>query len=118
MNKKQLIVAYVIGILIFFSCLLLTTNAYAVVNCFRENYGGFWSGLWDGLISPIKVFLSIFWNDLCVYNSNNNGFMYNLGFFIIAIPLLEITIPLFIFAWVIKILFFIVILLIGLIFRR
>lgn len=118
MNKKRLIVAWVIGVFIFSFCSLLTTNAYAVVNCYRENYGGFWSGLWEGLISPIMVFLSIFWNDLCVYNSNNNGFMYNLGFFIIAIPLLEITIPLFILSWVIKILFFIILLLIGVLFGR
>lgn len=118
MTKKQLIVAWVTIFFIFLLSSLLITNAYAMINCYREDYGGFGSGLWDGLLSPIKVPLSIFWDDICVYNSNNNGFMYNLGFFIIAIPLFEITIPLFILAWVIKIIFFVILFILALILRR
>ena len=37
------------------------------------------------------------------YDKNNDGFWYNLGYFVPAILLSEITIPLFILAWVIKI---------------
>lgn len=41
---------------------------------------GFWLGLWQGLISPITFLISLFNNDVNVYEVNNNGNWYNFGF--------------------------------------
>ena len=41
---------------------------------------GFWLGLWQGLISPITFLISLFNNDVNVYEVNNNGNWYDFGF--------------------------------------
>ena len=41
---------------------------------------GFWLGLWQGLISPITFLISLFNNDVNIYEVNNNGNWYNFGF--------------------------------------
>ncbi len=56
--------------------------------------------------------------DVIFYNNYNNGFGYNLGFFGIALFLSELTIPLFIFAWIIKIIFFVILFILALVLRE
>jgi hypothetical protein len=41
---------------------------------------GFWLGLWQGLISPITFIVSLFTDDVNVYEVNNNGNWYDFGF--------------------------------------
>ena len=41
---------------------------------------GFWLGLWQGLISPITFLISLFNNNVNIYEVNNNGNWYNFGF--------------------------------------
>lgn len=41
---------------------------------------GFWQGLWHGLIVPITFFMSLFKEDVGVYELHNNGTWYNFGF--------------------------------------
>lgn len=41
---------------------------------------GFWKGLWHGLISPITFIVSIFTQNVRLYEVHNNGTWYNLGF--------------------------------------
>ena len=41
---------------------------------------GFWLGLWQGLISPITFLISLFNNDVNIYEVNNNGNWYDFGF--------------------------------------
>jgi hypothetical protein len=40
----------------------------------------FWAGLWHGLIIVITFIVSLFTNDVHIYESNNVGWAYNLGF--------------------------------------
>lgn len=40
----------------------------------------FWAGLWHGLIIVITFIVSLFTKDVGVYESNNVGWGYNLGF--------------------------------------
>ncbi|MBN2464573.1 hypothetical protein JXD38_02975 [candidate division WOR-3 bacterium] len=40
----------------------------------------FWAGLWHGLIIVITFIVSLFTNDVQIYESNNVGWGYNLGF--------------------------------------
>ena len=41
---------------------------------------GFWLGLWQGLISPITFVISLFTDDVNVYEVQNSGNWYDFGF--------------------------------------
>lgn len=41
---------------------------------------GFWLGLWHGLIAPITFFISLFTDNVNIYEVNNNGNWYDFGF--------------------------------------
>ena len=41
---------------------------------------GFWQGLWHGTIAPITFIVSLFRDDVHVYEVHNNGKAYILGF--------------------------------------
>ncbi|MFY9588127.1 MAG: hypothetical protein WAT66_11790 [Actinomycetota bacterium] len=43
---------------------------------------GFWLGLWQGIISPVTFLISLFSDNVRVYEVHNNGNWYNLGFVI------------------------------------
>jgi hypothetical protein len=41
---------------------------------------GFWRGLWHGLIAPFAFMVSLFKENVGVYEAHNNGNWYNFGF--------------------------------------
>jgi hypothetical protein len=41
---------------------------------------GFWVGYWHGLIAPITLIVSLFNADVRVYETNNSGAWYDVGF--------------------------------------
>lgn len=43
---------------------------------------GFWLGLWHGFISPITFLISLFDDDVNIYEVHNNGNWYDTGFMI------------------------------------
>ncbi|MBE0433502.1 hypothetical protein IBX73_08560 [candidate division WOR-3 bacterium] len=45
-----------------------------------DNKAGFWAGIWHGLIIIITFIISLFTNEVTIYESNNSGWSYNLGF--------------------------------------
>jgi len=47
-----------------------------------ENRANFWAGLWHGIIIIITFIVSLFTNEVGIYEFNNNGWPYNLGFLI------------------------------------
>jgi hypothetical protein len=44
--------------------------------------GGFWLGLWHGLILPISFLISLFRRDVGIYQIINNGGWYDFGFLV------------------------------------
>ena len=46
------------------------------------NRANFWAGLWHGIIIIITFIVSLFTRDVGIYEFNNNGWPYNLGFLI------------------------------------
>jgi hypothetical protein len=44
------------------------------------NPAGFWLGLWHGMILPITFFVSLFTDDVSVYEACNTGGWYDFGF--------------------------------------
>jgi hypothetical protein len=47
-----------------------------------EDPAGFWLGLWHGIILPVTFVISLFTNDVSVYEAANNGNWYDFGFFL------------------------------------
>ena len=41
---------------------------------------GFWLGLWHGIIAPITFIISLFTNDVSIYEVHNDGNWYDFGF--------------------------------------
>ena len=41
---------------------------------------GFWLGLWQGLILPVTFVVSLFNDDVAIYEVRNTGHLYDLGF--------------------------------------
>ena len=41
---------------------------------------GFWSGLWHGIISPITFIISLFSDNVNIYEVHNSGNWYDFGF--------------------------------------
>jgi len=67
------------GVLLLASCAAGPNNV-APVNA--VHIAGFWQGLWQGLISPITFLVSLFNNNVNIYEVHNNGNWYNFGFMI------------------------------------
>ena len=44
------------------------------------NSAGFWSGLWPGVISPVTFIISLFSDNVNVYDVYNSGNWYDFGF--------------------------------------
>ncbi len=44
------------------------------------NVAGFWLGLWHGLIASFAFVVSLFKDDIGIYEAHNNGRWYNFGF--------------------------------------
>jgi hypothetical protein len=44
------------------------------------NLAGFWLGLWHGIIAPVTFLISLFNDNVNIYEVHNNGNWYNFGF--------------------------------------
>lgn len=59
---------------------LFLTSCAAGNTKFDMDPAGFWMGLWHGLISLVTFVISIFNDNVTIYELNNTGWPYNLGF--------------------------------------
>ena len=46
------------------------------------NLAGFWTGLWQGIIVPVTFIISLFTENVSVYEVHNTGGWYDFGFVI------------------------------------
>jgi len=65
-----------VGMLIILSSCAAGPNALAG----GDGPAGFWLGLWHGLIIPITFIVSLFTNQVSIYEVHNNGNWYDFGF--------------------------------------
>jgi hypothetical protein len=79
MSRRQAARAAVMvaAVLVLAAC---AAGANTVAQANQPDAAGFWLGLWQGLISPITFLISLFNNDVNIYEVNNNGNWYNFGF--------------------------------------
>ena len=82
MNAKTKILL-VIAILLF--CVLLTGCAPGDGKNTEANPAGFFWGVWHGWIAPVSLIVSIFNKGIGIYEIHNNGFLYNLGYYMAVI---------------------------------
>ena len=45
-----------------------------------SNGAGFWLGLWHGIIIPVTFVISLFNDNVSIYDVHNNGNWYDFGF--------------------------------------
>ena len=81
MNKRYLALGIVLVVaLIFLSCAPGNERWDQTIN--PEQKAGFWVGVWHGIIIIITFIVSLFTSEVGLYEVNNTGWSYNLGFLI------------------------------------
>ncbi len=79
MKKFSLIGLCVIALLLLAGCTAGPNNVAAILEIIKEP-AGFWFGIWHGTIAPITFVISLFSDNIGMYEVYNNGGWYNLGF--------------------------------------
>jgi hypothetical protein len=71
---------------VFFCCLFLLAACTAGINpevgaaSPDGDVAGFWIGLWHGVIAPVTFVISLFTDNVNLYEVHNNGNWYDFGF--------------------------------------
>lgn len=81
MRKSYLIVVVAFALLLLAGC-AAGPNPAAHTAASDGEIAGFWLGLWHGIISPIAFVVSLFSDNVHLYEVHNNGGWYNFGFLI------------------------------------
>ena len=79
MNKKILLILLSFILMILAACTAGPNNLMNTVGSQGE-VAGFWQGLWHGLIALVTFIISLFNDNITVYEVHNNGAWYNFGF--------------------------------------
>jgi len=79
MNKKIHLILLSFILLILAACTAGANNMINTTNLQGE-IAGFWQGLWHGLIAIVTFIISLFKDNVSVYEVHNNGAWYNFGF--------------------------------------
>ena len=80
-NKKLLLV----GLMVMVLLALLTSCAPGDGTNTAAHPAGFFAGIWHGWIAPVTLVISLFNKDIGIYEVNNVGFWYNLGYYMAII---------------------------------
>jgi hypothetical protein len=81
MTKKRLflVTMAILAVVLLAGCVAGTNPTLATPDA-DGNSGGFWSGLWHGLISPVTFVISLFTDNVNIYDVYNSGNWYDFGF--------------------------------------
>ena len=72
-------------VIIILSCLLCFTSCIPGDERYITDPAGFLSGIWHGWIAPVSLIMGYFDNAIRIYEKNNVGWIYDLGFYIAII---------------------------------
>lgn len=72
---------YLVLIFILFLTSCTVPDTFINFN-FEQTPANFFDGIWHGFIAPITLIWSLLDAQVTIYEVNNNGFWYNLGFLI------------------------------------
>ncbi|MBA7707328.1 hypothetical protein ES703_116199 [subsurface metagenome] len=81
MTKKRLLLVFIaiLAMLLLAGC-AAGTNPTVDIPDVDGKSAGFWSGLWHGVISPVTFIISLFSDNVNVYEVYNGGNWYDFGF--------------------------------------
>jgi hypothetical protein len=81
MRRWKLILLLVLGLLVIAAC---TAGVNPEIDTAppEGDVAGFFMGLWHGFIAPITFFISLFTDNVNLYEVHNNGNWYDFGFVI------------------------------------
>ena len=81
MTKKRLffVSIAILAVLLLAGCAAGTNPTVDVLDVDGKS-DGFWSGLWHGVISPVTFIISLFSDNVNVYEVYNSGNWYDFGF--------------------------------------
>ncbi|MGC2240262.1 MAG: hypothetical protein WA726_05450 [Acidimicrobiia bacterium] len=79
MNRKHLVVGLILLALVLAAC-AAGANPEVGVAAEGGDVAGFWLGLWHGVIAPITFVISLFTDNVNLYEVHNNGNWYDFGF--------------------------------------
>jgi O-antigen/teichoic acid export membrane protein len=71
------LIALVLSSLIFLTACIPGGGSYSAVSP-----AGIFSGIWHGWIAPVSLVISIFRDNVSIYEANNTGFWYDFGFYV------------------------------------
>jgi hypothetical protein len=78
--SRGLLVVGLIGLVVVLAACAAGANPEVGVAPSAGDVAGFWAGLWHGIISPITFLISLFTDDVSVYEVHNDGNWYDFGF--------------------------------------
>ncbi|MCK4421547.1 hypothetical protein KAW48_07090 [candidate division WOR-3 bacterium] len=80
-NKRYLVLVFILVVaLVFLNCAPGNERWDQEIN--PGSIAGFWTGVWHGFIILISFIVSLFTDEVGIYEVNNTGWPYNLGFLI------------------------------------
>ena len=77
--KTSLAVLVILSLVILAGCAPSANQSMRTASE-HDGVAGFWLGLWHGFIAPIVFVVSLFKNNLGIYEVHNNGAWYNFGY--------------------------------------
>jgi hypothetical protein len=79
MKRWTVVVLLIVALLVLTAC-APGANPGLDVPAQGGDVAGFWLGLWHGIIAPITFVISLFTDDVNLYEVHNNGNWYDFGF--------------------------------------
>ena len=78
-KRMQLVLAGVVLLLVLSAC-AAGPNTSVDVPSIDGELAGFFTGLWQGVIIPITFIISLFTENVSIYETHNSGGWYDFGF--------------------------------------
>jgi len=79
MRSKRIVWILVIAALVLSAC-AAGANPELGTAAIDGDVAGFWLGLWHGIIAPVTFIISLFTDNVNLYEVHNNGNWYDFGF--------------------------------------
>jgi hypothetical protein len=79
MNRNRTLVLFVLCALLLGAC-AGGVNPEVGIASPDGDLAGFWLGLWHGIIAPVTFVISLFSDNINLYEVHNNGNWYDFGF--------------------------------------
>jgi uncharacterized spore protein YtfJ len=80
--KRVLVAGLLVAVVLLFAGCTAGPNAMKNAENQEGEVAGFFQGLWHGIISPVTFIISLFTDDVSIYEVRNNGGWYNFGFIV------------------------------------